>query len=138
VVIGLIFEEFSKPSGNAGQRRMSAARLKLLQFATMRPAMISVLLEWSKEDAQSPLALRYSIRMRHAFVSDTAHDDMMQLLIVCGVFERQGSQILAGAKTEKLANIISEIKEKNLFARERSAVAELSAIKITNAMLEGW
>jgi hypothetical protein len=137
-VIALIFEKFSSPSGNSGQRRISAARFKLLQFAAMRPAMIGVLTEWSKEVAQSPLALRHSIRMRHAFVGDTAHDDMIKLLVVCGIFQRQGGQILGGNKIEKLTNLVTEITQRGLFAEERNAISELSSIKITNAMLEGW
>lgn len=137
-VIGLVFEEFSSPIGDLRQRRISAARLKLLQFATMRPAMIQVISEWSKEDKQSPLALKYSVRMRHAFVSDTAHDDMIKLLISCGIFERQGGQILMGSKMDRLTRIVAEIKGKDLFANERAAVAELATIKVTNDMLEGW
>ncbi len=137
-VIGLIFEAFSSSSGKAGNRKISAARLKMLQFAVMRPAMIRVLAEWSKEDAQSPLALRHSIRMRHAFVADTAHDDMVKLLIVCGIFERNSGQIFSGSKMVKLVNIVAEIKQRELFTEERNRITELSTIKITNAMLEGW
>jgi hypothetical protein len=137
-VIGLVFEAFSSPVGNSGRRRISAARLKLLQFATIRPVIIHVLEDWSKEDAQSPLALTYSLRMRHAFVSDTAHDDMIKLLISCGIFEREGGQILSAGNTQKLDQIVKEIKDTGLFAAEQNAVGKLSAIKITNAMLEGW
>lgn len=137
-VIGLVFFAFSNSAANSGTRRISAARLKLLQFATIRPAIIRVLEDWSSEDAQSPLALTYSLRMRHAFVSDTAHDDMIRLLISCGIFEREGPQIFSGTQIEKLNEIVKEIKDDGLFAVEQDAVAQLIEIKITNAMLEGW
>jgi hypothetical protein len=137
-VIGLVFAAFSSPVSITASRRMSAARLKLLQFATIRPAIIRVLEEWSKEDAQSPLALTYSVRMRHAFISDTAHDDMTELLISCGIFERDGGQIQSGSKIDKLDKIVKEIKDKGLFAIEQDALEKLSEIRITNAMLEGW
>ena len=137
-VIGLVFERFSNPVGVSGHRRMSAARLQLLQFAATRPAMIRVIAEWSKEKSQSPLALQYSVRMRHAFLSDTAHDDMMKLLMACGIFERDGAQLVSGSKFENLSKLIEAIKENNLFSDEREAVAALAEIKVTKDMLEGW
>ncbi len=137
-VVGLVFEQFSNPVGVSGQRRMSAARLKLLQFATIRPGMIRVIAEWSKEKSQSPLALRYSVRMRHAFLSDTAHDDMIKLLIACGIFERDGAQLASGSKMQNLSKIVGTIRQNDLFADERAAIAALAEIKVTNDMLEGW
>jgi len=137
-IIGLAFQRFSNPVGVSGHRRMSAARLKLLQFATMRPGMIRVIAEWSKEKSQTPLASRYSVRMRHAFLSDTAHDDMMKLLIACGIFERDGAQLVSGSKMQSLSKIVETIQQNELFTDERAAIAALSEIKVTNDMLEGW
>src|SRR5207244_1969831 len=134
-VIGLAFEQFSTPSGVSGRRRISAARLKLLQFATIRPGMIRVIAEWGREKSQSPLALGYSVRMRHAFLSDTAHDDTIKLLIACGIFERNGSQLISGSKMQSLSEIVERIRQNELFTDERAAIAALAEMKITNDML---
>src|SRR4051812_3954686 len=78
-VICLVFEAFAKAQGNSTDPKISAARMKLLQFASIRPWLLPAVREWSEESGQAPLNLSYSIRIRSAFLSDTAFDDVMNL-----------------------------------------------------------
>lgn len=137
-VIGLLFEKFAKPFGLSGHRRISAARLKLLQFITLRPWLLPAIREWSKGTDQGALAIAHSIRIRRGFLSDTAHDDVINFLVACGIFFRHESHLVSGQKDHSLAEIASSIEERDLFAREREVILELDEVKITNSMLEGW
>jgi hypothetical protein len=94
--------------------------------------------EWSEGSAQGALELTHSVRIRRGFLSDTAHEDVINILVACGIFVRQGGHLLTGNKTRELGEIADEIREKNLFESERTTISELGNIKLTNNMLEGW
>jgi hypothetical protein len=137
-LISLVFETFAKATGDSLERKVSAARLKFLQFICIRPWLVPAIREWSREPGQSSLGLAYSVRIRRGFLSDTAHDDVMNFLVACRIFVRDGGQIVLGAKGEEVAKIVQDVETAGLFQREREAIAQLSDIKITNNMLEGW
>jgi hypothetical protein len=137
-VIALVFEKFAKPFGPAGHRRVSSARLKLLQFITLRPWLLSAIQLWSKGVEQEALAFAHSIRIRRGFLSDTAHDDVINYLVACGIFFWQESHLVNGQNGKALHEITDSIEKQDLFASERKVIAELVDVKITNAMLEGW
>src|SRR5450759_3729322 len=67
-VIALLFEKFSKPFGIGGHRRISAPKLKLLQFVSFRPWLIPAIREWSKGEGQGSLGLTQSMRSRRGFL----------------------------------------------------------------------
>jgi hypothetical protein len=137
-LIGLVFEKFAKPFGPVGHRRISAARLKLLQFITIRPWLLPAIREWSKGTEQGSLAFAHSIRIRRGFLSDTAHDDVMNYLGACDIFFRHESHIVSGQNSKTLGRIVESILKDDLFAAERKVIEELGAVRITNEMLEGW
>lgn len=137
-VICLVFDAFAKSQSILTERKISAARMKLLQFATIRPWLLPAIQEWSEESGQAPLSLAYSTRIRRGFLSDTAYDDVMNFLVACRLFIREGGQIALGAKGGEVARIVKAIKEQGLFLSEGQAIAVLGDIKITNNMLEGW
>jgi hypothetical protein len=137
-VICLVFQAFAKTQGESNDHKISSARMKLLQFASIRPWLLPAIREWSEESGQAPLNLFYSTRIRRGFLSDTAYDDVMNFLVACRVFVRQGAQIALGAKGEEVRKNVGEIQDQGLFLSEREAIAVLGDIKITNNMLEGW
>jgi hypothetical protein len=138
VVIAMIFERFAKPFGIGGHRRISTAKLKLLQFMAFRPWLVPVIREWSKGKEQGALALTQSMRSRRGFLSDTAHEDVINLLVACGIFVRSKTHLITGEKAGELAKISSATKEKDLFASMQNVISELAEIPLTNDMLEGW
>jgi hypothetical protein len=137
-VICLVFVTFAKAHGDEVDGKISAARLKFLQFITIRPWLLPAIREWSAESAQGSLGLAYSVRIRRGFLSDTAHEDVMNFLVACRLFLREGSQITPGAKGDEIGRIVDEVQKAELFLSERETLAELGNIKITNNMLEGW
>jgi hypothetical protein len=137
-VVALAFEAFARPFGIGDQRRISTAKLKLLQFIIVRPWLLPAIREWSEGLAQGSLDLTHSVRIRRGFLSDTAHEDVVNLLVACGVFVRQGSHLLMGERAGFLGELTKALAEGGLFDRERQAISQLVDIKLTNNMLEGW
>jgi hypothetical protein len=95
-IICLVFEAFAKSQGDTMERKISAARMKLLQFISIRPWLLPAIAEWSEESGQAPLSLAYSTRIRRGFLSDTAYEDVMNFLVASRVFRREGTQIVLG------------------------------------------
>jgi hypothetical protein len=137
-LIALVFGRFSKPLESSALKRISAARLKFLQFVTIRPWLLSAVREWSLAGKQEGLAFAYSIRIRRGFLSDTAHDDVMNYLTACEILTRQETQIISGSKVKALLDVEESVNKAGLFASERSVMNELERIRISNDMLEGW
>jgi len=137
-VIALVFEAFSKPFGEGPRRRISAARLKLLQFVAVRPWLLPAIREWSEGLAQGSLDLTHSVRIRRGFLSDTAHEDVIDLLVACGIFVRQGSHVVTGEKANHLEVIAKSITQNGLFEDERRMISILAGLRLTQSMLEGW
>jgi hypothetical protein len=137
-VIALLFERFAKPFGIAGHRRISAAKLKLLQFVTFRPWLLPAIREWSNGRDQGSLELTHSMRIRRGFLSDTAHEDVINLLVACGISVRARSHLVTGERASELAKIVASMTEKELFDGELQVISKLEKISLTNSMLEGW
>jgi hypothetical protein len=137
-IVALVFERFGKQSPPSSYRRMSAARLKLIQFITLRPWLLTAIREWSEADKQSGFAFSHSLRIRRGFLSDSAHDDVMNYLVACGVFLRSDTQFVSDKNAAALTDIAKSIAEQGLFGSERRVIEQLADIKITNGMLEGW
>jgi hypothetical protein len=137
-VVALVFEKFAKRFGPAGHRRISSARLKLLQFIAMRPWLLPAIQEWSGGGEQGSLALAQSVRIRKGFLSDTAHDDVIDYLRACDVFFRQESHLISGHNSKVLSEIVQSVEKNGFFKGERKVIEDLGHIKITNEMLEGW
>jgi hypothetical protein len=137
-IIALVFEAFSKPIGVGPERRISAAKLKLLQFVAIRPWLLPAIREWSEGLAQGSLDLIHSVRIRRGFLSDTAHEDVMNVLVASGIFLRHGSHVVTGQRADYLQQIASSIAHDGLFENEQKMIALLADVRITNNMLEGW
>ena len=137
-VIALVFEAFAKPFGGAARRRISTARLKLLQFVTLRPWLLPAIREWSEGLAQGSLDLTHSVRIRRGFLSDTACDDVLALLVSAGILLRDGSQLISGQAAAYFTEVARSVTENNLFSDERRVISQLTQLLITNNMLEGW
>lgn len=137
-VVALVFERFAKPVGPTELRKISSARLKLLQFLTLRPWLLPAVRRWSDAGKQSGFAFGHSVRIRRGFLSDSAHDDVISYLVACGRLKRFETQIVSGTSGGALMEIAKSIAEHELFASERGAIEQLADIRITNEMLEGW
>jgi len=137
-IVALVFERFSKPVGPTELRKMSSARLKLLQFLTLRPWLLPAVRRWSDAGKQSGFSFGHSMRIRRGFLSDSAHDDVISYLVACGRLKRFETQIVSGTSGAALMELAKSITERELFASERSVIEQLANIRITNEMLEGW
>jgi hypothetical protein len=137
-IVALVFDTFALPPMPAEYRKVSSTRLKLLQFITIRPWLMTAIKAWSDTGRQGDLAFDQSIRIRGGFLSDTAHDDVISYLIACGILRRSETQIVSGAHAAVLTTMATFIVEQGFFASERAAIKQLKEIKITNEMLEGW
>jgi hypothetical protein len=137
-IVALVFERFAKPAGPAGHRQISSARLKLLQFITLRPWLLPAVRQWSNAGKQSGFAFGHPMRVRRGFLSDSAHDDVISYLVACGRLARLETQIASGTSGGALKEIAESIAEHELFASERGAIEQLADIRITNEMLGGW
>ncbi len=137
-IVALVFARFAKPAGPVGNRKMSSARLKLLQFITLRPWLLPAVRQWSDAGKQSGFAFGHPMRIRRGFLSDSAHDDVISYLVACGRLVRAETQIISGTSSGALKDVAESIVENELFASERSVIEQLADINITNEMLEGW
>jgi hypothetical protein len=137
-IVALVFERFANPTGLAGHRKMSSARLKLLQFITIRPWLLPAFRQWSDAGKQSGFAFGHSIRIRRGFLSDSAHDDVISYLVACGRLTRLETQVVSGTSGRALKEVAESIADHDLFASERGVIEQLANIRITNEMLEGW
>jgi hypothetical protein len=137
-IVALIFERFANPRPPSDYRKLSSARLKLLQFITLRPWLLAAIREWSEADQQGGFAFSHSMRIRRGFLSDTTHDDLINYLVACGIFLRKETQIVSGKNAAALTEIAKSVVEHKLFESERNVIEELANTKITNEMLEGW
>lgn len=136
-VLAMVFESFATPFGPSA-RRIHVARFKLLQFVSSRPWLIPAVREWSAGTGQASFEFALSMRIRRGFLSDNAFDDVVQLLTAIEVFERRENHIISGANAGHIKKVTTLIRDTNIFVRERNAIAELTEIRITANMLEGW
>jgi len=137
-IVSLVFEQFAKPAPLPGQRRIASARLKLLQFITLRPWLLPAMRQWSNAGKQTDFAFGHAMRIRRGFLSDTAHDDVINYLVACGQLTRFETQIVSGAHGDAMKKVAESIKEHDFFRSERGVIEQLANISITNEMLEGW
>jgi hypothetical protein len=137
-IVALVFERFAKPPAPSDHRKIASSRLKLLQFITLRPWLLTAIRQWGEAGEQSGFAFSHSLRIRRGFLSDTAHDDVINYLVARGIFLRNDTQIVSGKNAAALTEIAQSIVEQDLFSSERRVMEHLGEIKITNAMLEGW
>ena len=138
-IVSLVFERFAKPVPQVpGQRRIASARLKLLQFITLRPWLLPAVRQWSNSGKQSGFAFGHAMRIRRGFLSDTAHDDVINYLVACGQLTRFETQIVSGVHSDALKKVADSIAEHGFFQSERRVIEQLAGISITIEMLEGW
>lgn len=137
-VVSLVFERFAKPTGRGELRKMSAARLKLLQFIALRPWLLPAVKHWSGAGKQSGFAFGHALRIRRGFLSDSAHDDVISYLVACGRLTRFETQVVTGPNGSALKDVVESIVRSGYFVGERSVIEQLADISITNDMLEGW
>ncbi len=137
-IVSLVFERFAKPAPVPGQRRIASARLKLLQFITLRPWLLPAVRQWSNAGKQAGFAYGHAMRIRRGFLSDTAHDDVINYLVACGQIRRFETQIVSGEHGDAMKTVADAITEHDFFRSERRVIDQLAEISITNEMLEGW
>jgi hypothetical protein len=137
-VVAMIFKKFARPFESKSDQRMLASKLKLLQFITLRPWLLPAVREWSYASTQAELELAYSVRIRRGFLSDTAHEDVVDFLLACEILYRSGHHLVTGQNSRELDRIVKAVTEHNLFRNESEIIADLAAVKLTKSMLEGW
>jgi len=137
-IIAMIFQNFAKTFEYGLGRRMLASKLKLLQFVTIRPWLLPAVQEWSAASSQGALTLTYSARIRRGFLSDTAHEDVINFLTACNILVRQNHHLISGSKADELEKIAAISSQHGLFENELKIILDLTHLKLTTNMLEGW
>lgn len=86
------------------------------------------------------LALTHSIRVRRGFLSDTAHEDVINFLTACDIVVRQNRHLVSGrgSRADQLGQIAAIAVENNLFDDEIRIISDLENLRLTTSMLEGW
>jgi hypothetical protein len=137
-VIALVFARFARTIAPSTLRKLSAAKLKLMQFIVLRPWLLPAIKEWSEVGPHEGLAFAYSIRIRRGFLSDSAHDDVINYLTACRILNRQDTQVVEGEQIGILVAVAKSVMDENLFSGELKVIDDLDNITISNQMLEGW
>lgn len=137
IVVANAFEIHGK-AGVPGERRIGAARLKLLQFVACRPWLLPAMQEWSLASSFVQVSFLPSQRIRRGFIGDTVHDNVVEFLTAGGILTRVGSDVATGERGGVLRMLFTVSQELQAFSAERGVLEDLKGIKITNSMLEGW
>jgi len=137
VVVNACAFEIHGRTDTQGHRRISANRLKLLQFVAIRPWLLPGMREWAdaKGTAQQSLLTQ---RFRRGFLGDVVHERVIDLLIAHGALTRGGVFLVSGESSTTFSKLCADLARDELFQDERDTLQELLAVRITNAMLEGW
>ncbi len=136
-VIAAAFELHAKPMAQ-GERRILAPRLKLLQFIACRPWLLDMVRRWSEAQGDAQLLLATSQRLRHGYLGDETHEEVLSFLIARGMLAWSAPHVTTGPRIELLRGVYVASVEQELFCAEREVLKDLLGIRITNAMLEGW
>jgi hypothetical protein len=136
-VVASAFEIHAKPYALV-HRRISAARLKLLQFVAFRPWLVPVIREWSETQGYAQQAVLSPQQLQRGFLGDEMHDNVVAFLAARGAFLRIDAHLVSGVNADLLKRFHIAGAENNLFSTGLHALQELIDIKITNSMLEGW
>ena len=119
-------------------RKISANKLRLLQFVAMRPWLLDVVREWSASRKDRQRSLQSSQSLRRGFLSDGMHDNLIDYLVATGCLFKQKGQIAEPISSMILSDLFDASEKDGLFTTETDAIRELDEIVITNDMLEGW
>jgi hypothetical protein len=119
-------------------RKISANKLRLLQFVAMRPWLLDVVREWSASRKDRQRSLQSSQSLRRGFLSDRMHDNLIDYLVATGCLFKQKGQIAEPTSSVILSGLFDTSEKDGLFTTETDAIRELNEIVITNDMLEGW
>ena len=119
-------------------RKISANKLRLLQFVAMRPWLLDVVREWSASRKDRQRSLQSSQSLRRGFLSDGMHDNIIDYLVATGCLFKQKGQIAEPISSIILSDLFDKSEQDGLFTTETDAIRELNEIVITNDMLEGW
>lgn len=120
-----------------GTIRIDAARLKLLQFIAQRPNMLPAMREWARSKNASGLLRDSPQRLRRGYIGDGTHDQIVEYMIACRVLRADGQYLVTDKDSTYIDEVYSVANRNNMFGSERTALEELSQVRITNAMLEG-
>jgi hypothetical protein len=119
-------------------RKISANKLRLLQFVAMRPWLLDVVREWSASRKDRQRSLQSSQSLRRGFLSDGMHDNLIDYLVATGCLFKQKGQIAEPISSVILSDLFDASEKDGLFITETDAIRELDEIVITNDILEGW
>jgi hypothetical protein len=78
-----------------------------------------------------------SQKERRGFLTDLMHDDVIEYLVARQVLKRGPYHLGLGVNGTLLTSLSSTLQGEGLFENERSTLAGMKDIKITNNMLEG-
>jgi hypothetical protein len=136
-IVASAFEIHAKPFA-LGQRRIYAARLKLLQFVAFRPWLVPVIRKWSETQGYAQQSVLSPQQLRKGFLGDEMHENIVAFLVARGVFLRMDAHLASGVNADLLKRLYFKGVEDKLFSPGLNALRELIDIRITNNMLEGW
>ena len=116
-------------------QRYLAHWLKILQFVSVRPGLLSDFLVWANTRRRQDLDTWQ--RMPRGYLGDTTHDRTVELLIAGGVLKRDGEEIVAGDRFDDLKQIFEDLVARDLLRSEREVLLKLSKTKVNKTLLRG-
>jgi hypothetical protein len=138
LIVAMAFQIHAASDTHSSQPRIQSRRLKLLQFIAMRPWLVPVIREWSLSRRNAQRSLESEQGLRRGFISDTMHDDVLEFLVAAGALRREEAYVVTGTNSSVIFDLSAEALGRSLFDAELTALRQLSAVIITNEMLEGW
>src|ERR1019366_689729 len=109
----------------AAFRKISANKLRLLQFVAMRPWLLDVVREWSASRKDRQRSLQSSQSLRRGFLSDGMHDNIIDYLVATGCLFKQKGQIAEPISSVILSGLFDTSEKDGLFTTETDAIREL-------------
>jgi hypothetical protein len=138
LVVTAAFQLHAATDRFSSRPRIQSRRLKLLQFAAMRPWLVPVIRNWSLIRHSAEPLIDGEEGLRRGFINDTMHEKVLDFLVAAGALRREEIYVIPGVKPSVISDLYSAAEQNSLFRAELAALNELKSISITNEMLEGW
>ena len=73
--------------------------------------------------------------MPRGYLGDETHDNVIDLLVACGVLLKAGDWIEASSRYSVLADLGARIDAEGLFVGERTIMERLRSVRVTKVLL---
>jgi hypothetical protein len=115
--------------------RVLAPWLTLAQFVAARPSLLESLKSWLKKSNRQSLELSSWGDLPRGYLTDATHGRIRSLLSARSIITERGDYVYQGPEWVIAASMLSEIETQKLFETEEAVLEQLSAYKVSKAMI---